>query len=77
VKWPLRRTIEQFLKRTRISPTRLGLDVTGDPRLVFQIRKGRVPRPRMEAKILAYVDRVEREWAESPRTPRPGRRRRR
>lgn len=60
MKWSLRRRMEQFLKRTRTSPTRLGLDVTGDPRLVFQIRKGRVPRAAMEAKILAYMDRVER-----------------
>lgn len=71
VKWSLRRRIEQFLKRTRISPTRLGLDVTGDPQLVFQIRKGRVPRPLMEAKILAYLDRAERETEATP-----GRRRR-
>ena len=76
VKWSLKRMIEQFLKRTRISATRLGLDVAGDPQLVFKIRRGRVPRPRMEAKILSYLDRVERDPGESPPTPRPGRRRR-
>jgi hypothetical protein len=76
VKWSLRRRIGHFLKRTRISPTRFGLEVTGDPRLVFQIRRGRVPRPRMEAKILAYMDRVERDLGEPPRPIRPGRRRR-
>ncbi len=73
MKWSLRRRMEQFLKRTRTSPTRLGLEVTGDPRLVFQIRKGRVPRPLMEAKILAYMERVERGPGE---TVRSGRRRR-
>jgi hypothetical protein len=61
VKWSLRRRIEQFLKRTRISATRLGLDAAGDPKLVFMIRKGRVPRPRMEAKVVAYMDRIDRE----------------
>ena len=59
MKWSLRRRVKHFLKRTRISPTRLGLDVTGDPKLAFQILKGRVPRPLMEAKILAYLDRIE------------------
>lgn len=65
MKWSLRRRIEHFLKRTRISPTRLGLDVTGDPKLVFTIRKGREPRPQMEAKIVAYMERVDRELAQS------------
>jgi hypothetical protein len=73
VKWSLRRRIELFLKRTRISATRLGLDAAGDPRLVFLIRKGRVPRPRMEAKVLAYMDRIDREAGLLP----PPRRRRR
>ena len=63
MKWSLRRRIEQFLKRTRISPTRMGLDVAGDPKLVFSIRKGRAPRPRMEARITAYMDRIDREAA--------------
>ncbi|HEX8512269.1 MAG TPA: hypothetical protein VF688_04110 [Allosphingosinicella sp.] len=66
MKWSLRRRIEQFLKRTRISPTRLGLDVTGDPKLVFTIRKGREPRPRMEAKIIAYMERIDRELEQAP-----------
>jgi hypothetical protein len=74
VKWSLRRRIEQFLKRTRISATRLGLDVAGDPKLVFLIRKGRVPRPPMEARILAYMDRIDRE-AGTPSAPRRHRRR--
>jgi hypothetical protein len=76
VKWSLRRRIKHFLKRTQTSPTRLGLDVTGDPKLAFQILKGRVPRPLTEAKILAYIDRVEGELGPpGPRT-RPGRGRR-
>ena len=76
MKWSLRRRIEQFLKRTRISATRLGLDVAGDPKLVFLVRQGRVPRPRMEAKITAYMDRIDRETGElTPRTAKCRRRR--
>ena len=76
MKWSLRRRIEQFLKRTRISPTRLGLDVAGDPKLVFLIRRGRIPRLRMEARIIAYMERIECETGEasprgSPRRRRP------
>ena len=70
MKWSLRRRIEHFLKRTRISPTRFGLDVTGDPQLVFSIRKGRAPRPRMEAKIMDYMDRIECEMEEPSARPR-------
>jgi hypothetical protein len=76
VRWSLRRRIEYFLKRTPISASRLGLDVTGDPKLVFEIRKGRVPRARMESKIIAYVERVEREMGLPPPRIRTGRPRR-
>ena len=75
MKWSLRRRIEQFLKRSRISPTRLGLDVSGDPKLVFMIRRGRVPRPLMEARILAYMDRIDREAGEPSLRGAPRRRR--
>ncbi|MGZ8287143.1 MAG: hypothetical protein ACXW27_08520 [Allosphingosinicella sp.] len=40
-------------------PTRFGLEVAGDPQLVFQLRRGRVARPPMETMILAYLDRAE------------------
>ena len=48
-------------------PTRFGLEVAGDPQLVFQVRRGRVVRPRMESKILAYLDSAEAKSADSPR----------
>jgi hypothetical protein len=66
VKWSLKRRVEQFLKRTRMAPTRFGLRAVGDPQLVFQMRRGRVVRPPMEAKILAYLDRAELEADPSP-----------
>jgi hypothetical protein len=72
VKWSLQRRIEAFLKRTGMRPTRFGMEVTRDPRLVFLLRRGRVARPPMEAKILAYLDQAELEPGNSR-----GRRRRR
>jgi hypothetical protein len=70
VKWSLRRRIEHFLKRSRMAPTRFGMEVTRDPQLVFQIRDGRAVRPPMEAKIRAYLD-----WAEQEPDALPLRRR--
>ncbi|HEX9946599.1 MAG TPA: hypothetical protein VGA98_03580 [Allosphingosinicella sp.] len=48
-------------------PTRFGLEAVRDPRLVFQMRRGRSVRPPMEAKIVAFLDRAEREAGMSPR----------
>jgi hypothetical protein len=53
-------------------PTRFGLEAAGDPRLVFQLRRGRVVRPPMKGKIEAYLD-----WAEAGSEGSPPRRRRR
>jgi hypothetical protein len=52
----------------------MGLDVAGDPKLVFSIRKGRAPRPRMEARIAAYMDSIDRETAQPSRPTERGRR---
>ncbi|HYW16539.1 MAG TPA: hypothetical protein VE891_10370 [Allosphingosinicella sp.] len=72
MKWSLRRRIEHFLKRTRMTPTRFGMEVTRDPQLVFQMRAGRAVRPPMESKIEAYLDRAE----QAPDALPPRRRRR-
>jgi hypothetical protein len=72
VTWLLLRRIELHLRRTRMRPTRFGLEAVGDPRLVFQLRRGRVVRPPMKAKIEAYLD-----WAEGGSEGLPPRRRRR
>lgn len=55
----LRRRIERFLKRTRMSPTRFGREVARDPGFVDDLRAGRKPRPRMEARVNAWLDRRE------------------
>jgi len=52
--------ITTFLKRTGIAETRFGRDVANDPRLVGDMRTfGRVPRPKMWARIRDYMERNE------------------
>lgn len=51
--------IERFLKRTEMPPTRFGRLAARDPRLVFDLRNGREPRPRMVARIEAFLARHE------------------
>ncbi|HLL31781.1 MAG TPA: hypothetical protein VK403_12365 [Allosphingosinicella sp.] len=72
MKWSLLKRVEAFLKHMQMRPTRFGMESAGDPRLVFQLRRGRVPRPPLEAKILDYLDRAEEDSA----NPRYRRRRR-
>ncbi len=47
--------IERCLNRTRLTPTRFGRNALGDPRLVFDLRRGREPRPGTAARIEAYI----------------------
>jgi len=51
--------IERFLRRTRIPATRFGREAMGDPRFVFDLRRGREPGPRTAARALAWLDREE------------------
>jgi hypothetical protein len=51
--------IERHLRRSGTPPTRFGRDALGDPRLVFDLRRGREPRPRVAARISAYLDEAE------------------
>ena len=67
MKWSLLRRVEVYLKRTRMRPTRFGLEVSGDPQLVFDLRRGRVPRPLLQGKILAYLNREEADRGDSRR----------
>lgn len=46
------RVIEKFLRSTDMRPTKFGRLAAGDPRFVFDLRNGRIPR-----RLLA--DRVE------------------
>lgn len=52
----LLREVEKFLRQSDTAPTRFGRDVVGDPRFVFDLRKGRDPRPGTVARVLAYLE---------------------
>lgn len=48
-------TIERHLRRRAVAPSRFGREATGDPRFVFDLRRGREPRPHMAAKVLGFI----------------------
>ena len=61
----LLRRIEHYLERSGTAATRFGRDAARDPRFVFDLRRGREPRPRVEARILAFLEEAESRIAET------------
>ena len=57
----LLRRIERYLRRSGTAATRFGRDAVNDPRFVFDLRRGREPRPRVQARVLAYLDEGEKQ----------------
>ena len=53
------RTIERFLTRTDMAPTRFGRDAVRDPRLVFDMRNGREPTDRMKRRVEHFMNTYE------------------
>ena len=53
------RTIEQFLRRHDMAPTRFGRDAVRDPRLVFDLRNGREPTDRMKRRVEHFMNNYE------------------
>ena len=51
----VQREIEKYLRRTAMPATRFGRLAVGDPRLVLDLRNGREPRPKMVARIEAFL----------------------
>lgn len=51
----VRHEIEKFLRRTAMPATRFGKLAVGDPGLVRDLRNGREPRPKMVARIEAFL----------------------
>lgn len=47
--------IDRFLRQTDMAPTRFGREVARDPRLVFDIRRGRECGPKLRRRIEAYI----------------------
>ena len=52
----LLREVEKFLNRSQTAPTRFGRDAVGDPRFVFDLRRGREPRPATVERVLSFLE---------------------
>jgi hypothetical protein len=50
------RQIEVFLRNTRMPPTTFGRLAARDPRFVFDLRKGREPRPCTERRVEHFMN---------------------
>lgn len=48
-------TVERHLRRAAVPPSRFGREVAGDPRFVFDLRRGREPRPATRDRVLAFI----------------------
>jgi hypothetical protein len=51
--------IERFLHRTGMPPTRFGREAVNDPRLVFDLRRGREMGRRTADRVQAFIARHE------------------
>ncbi|MEA3049561.1 MAG: hypothetical protein QOG84_1397 [Sphingomonadales bacterium] len=47
--------IEAHMRALKMSPSRFGREAVGDPRFVFSLWEGRVPRRATVARVLAYL----------------------
>jgi hypothetical protein len=52
----LLRDVEKFLKNSNTPAAKFGREAMGDPRFVFDLRKGREPRPRTVERIRAFLE---------------------
>jgi hypothetical protein len=50
------RSIELFLRRTGMPPSVFGRQAVRDPRLVFDLRKGREPTDRMRRRVEHFMN---------------------
>jgi hypothetical protein len=50
------RKIEAFLRRTGMTATEFGRRAARDPRFVFDLRHGRTPRKRTEARMEHFMN---------------------
>ena len=62
----LLRRIEIYLRAGGMRPTRFGREAVGDSLFVAQLRRGRNPRPRTQARVNDYLDRAERMLGAKP-----------
>ena len=52
----LHRRIERYLRASGMPPTNFGRAAVGDPRFVFDLRRGREPRVATERRVHAWLD---------------------
>lgn len=48
--------VEAHMKRLRMPPSRFGREAVGDPKFVFDLRRGRQLRPRTAQRVRDYLD---------------------
>lgn len=48
--------VERHLRRAAIAPSRFGREVIGDPRFVFDLRRGRQPRASTHRRVIAAIE---------------------
>ena len=53
----LLKRIEKHLRRTGMRPARFGREAVGDPRFVFDLRKGREPRAPTVRRVTSFIER--------------------
>lgn len=51
--------IDNYLRATRSTPSRLGREAVGDPNFVTNLRDGRQPRQSTLERVIAYIEREE------------------
>jgi hypothetical protein len=54
--------VERHLRAHALAPSRFGRLVAGDPRFVFDLRRGREPRATTRARVLAHIADTERQY---------------
>ena len=52
----LLRHIEAHLRESGTPPARFGREAVRDPRLVFDLRRGREPGPSLSARVRRYIE---------------------
>jgi hypothetical protein len=55
----LHRRVTSICQKCGLSVSRFGRRVANDPKLVFALREGRMPRPRMMERIISAVTEME------------------
>ena len=53
------RKVEKFLRKHNMAATKFGRMAAGDPRFVLDLRMGRIPRERTEARTLQWMAKFE------------------